>query len=308
MANPLTDKQFVRLLDDRLTKVYSDRYKQLPSVIDKFYTRKKSKKAWEEYFSVGSIPDPEAFNGIIQYQGVAPGYHTKITPSEYAGGITIQRRLLDTDRYDVIEGMAKGLATAANRKMNKIAHELFANFDSTAFDFMSSEEGVALCSNSHLTKAPGVSTASGFDNYATLSFDAVNLEALRIQSLGFRDDIGERIQTNFDTIIHPASLEADVWEVLNSSNKTGNADVLDANFQKGRWKSICLPILDDYDTNDWFVVDSSAMKDALIWIDSVPLEFNSTTDFDTLVRKYADYFVVGYGFTDWRWIIGSSVS
>jgi len=307
MSNPLTDKQFVRLLDDRLTKVYQDRYKGLPSIKDKFFGVKKSKKAWEEYFSVGSIPDPEPFNGIIQYQGVAPGYHTKITPSEYAGGITIQRRLLDTDRYDVIEGMAKGLATAANRKMNKIAHEVFTNFDSTAFDFVDSEEGVALCSNSHLTKAPNVSTASGFDNYSTLAFDATNLEALRIQSLGFRDDIGERIETNFDTIIHGTNLEADVWEVLNSQGKTGD-NLNDANFQKGRWKSICLPMLDDYDTNDWFIVDSGAMKDALLWIDSVPLEFNSTTDFDTLVRKYADYFVVGWGFTDWRFIIGSSVS
>jgi hypothetical protein len=307
MSNPLTDKQFVRLLDDRLTKVYKDRYKSLPSIIDKFFKRNKSKKAWEEYFAVGSVPDPELFNGVIQYQGVAPGYHTKITPVEYAGGITVQRRLLDTDRYDVIEGMSKGLATAANRKMNKIAHEVFENFDSTAFSFMTSEEGVALCSNSHLTKAPNVSTASGFDNLSTLAFDAVNLEALRIQATGFRDDIGERIETNFDTIVHGTNLAADVWEVMNSEGKTGD-NLNNKNFQRGRWKAIELPMLDDHDTNDWFIVDSSAMKDALIWIDSVPLEFNSTTDFDTLMRKYADYFVVGWGFTDWRWILGSSVS
>jgi hypothetical protein len=307
MSNPLTDKQFVRLLDDRLTKVYKDRYKGLPLIVDKFFDRKRSKKAWEEYFSVGSVPDPELFNGIIQYQGVAPGYHTKITPLEYAGGITIQRRLIDTDRYDVIEGMSKGLATAANRKMNKIAHQVFQNFDSTAFDFMTSEEGVALCSNSHTTKAPDVPTASGFDNLATLAFDAANLETIRLQSKGFRDDIGERIETNFDTIIHPTSLSADVWEVLNSPGKTGD-NLNNRNFQQGKWKSIELPMLDDTDTNDWFIVDSSAMKDALIWLDSVPLEFNSTTDFDTQMRKYADYFVVGWGFTDWRWVIGSSVS
>jgi hypothetical protein len=307
MSNPLTDKQFVRLLDDRLTKVFVNQYKGLPSIKEKFYSIKKSKKASEEYFSVGSVPDPEAFNGIIQYQGVAPGYHTKITPAEYAGGITIQRRLLDTDRYDVIEGLAKGLGTAARRKQNKIAHEVFTNFDSTAFDFVVSEEGVALCSNSHLTKAPNVSTASGFDNLSTLGFDAVNLEALRIQGLGFRDDIGERIETNFDTIVHGTNLEADVWTVLNSQGATGD-NLNDANFQKGRWKAICLPLLDDYDTNDWFIVDSSAMKDALIWIDSIPLEFGSTTDFDTMVRKYSSYMVCGWGFVDWRWIVGSSVS
>ena len=307
MANPLTDKQFVRLLDDRLTKVYQDRYKGLPLIIDKFFDRKKSKKAWEEYFSVGSVPDPELFNGIIQYQGVSPGYHTKITPLEYAGGITIQRRLIDTDRYDVIEGMSKGLAVAANRKMNKIAHQVFQNFDSTAFDFMVSEEGVALCSNSHTTKAPDVSTASGFDNLATLAFDATNLETLRIQSKGLRDDIGERMETNFDTIIHPTNLAADVWEVMNSQGKTGD-NLNNENFQRGRWKAIELPMLDDSDTNDWFIVDSALMKESLIWLDGVPLEFNSINDFDTMMKKYSDYFVVGWGFVDYRWIIGSNVS
>jgi hypothetical protein len=307
MSNPLTDKQFTRLLDDRLTKVYYDRYKGLDSIVDKFFTRNKSKKAWEEYFSVGNIPDPELFNGTIQYQSVSPGYHTKITPVEYAGGITIQRRLIDTDRYDIIEKLPKKLAEAANRKMNKIAHELFEDFDSTSFSFMSSEEGVALCSNSHTTKAPDVSTSTGFDNLSTLAFDATNLEALRVQSLGFRDDISERIQTNFDTIIHGSNLAEAVWEVMNSKGKT-NDNLNNENFQKGRWKAIELPLLDDTDTNDWFIADSSAMKDSLIWLDSVPLEFNSTTDFDTMMRKYADYFVVGWGFTDWRWLIGSSVS
>jgi hypothetical protein len=307
MGNPLTDKSFIRLLDDRLTKVYHDQYKSLPDIRDKFFTIINDSKAWQEYYSVGSVPDPAEFLGTVTYQSVAPGYHTKIEPKEYAGGIMIQRRLLDTDRYDVIESRAKGLATAANRKMNKIAHEVFAHFDSTAFTFMTSEEGVALCSNSHTTKAQNVSTASGFDNLSTLPFDAVNLEAIRIQGVGLRDDIGERMTTNFDTIIHGTNLAEPVWEVINSQGKVDEM-TNNANFQRGRWKSIELPMLDDYDTNDWFVVDSGAMKDSLKWITGVPLEFHSTTDFDTFVRKYIDYFVCGWGFTDWRWVIGSSVS
>ena len=307
MANPMTDKQFIRLLDDRLTKVFTKEYDGLPDVIDMLYNRQKSKKAWEEYMSVSGIPDPEAFNGIIQYQAAYPGYTTKIEPKEYAGGITVQRRLLDTDRYDVIEGMAKGLAEAMKRKMNKIAHEPFIYFDSTAFTFVTSEEAVALCSNSHTTKVPNVSTSTGFDNLATLAFDAANLETLRIQSKGFKSDIGERIDTDFDTIIHGTNIAADVWEVLNSTGKTGD-NLNNANFQKGRWKSIELPYLDDFDTNDWFIADSKKMKEQLMWIDGIKPEFNSTTDFDTLVRKYSSYAVFAWGFTNWRWVVGSSVS
>ena len=307
MGNPLTSRQFVRLLDDRLTKVYSDETKDLPPIIDQLYTTIKDKKAWQEYYAIGDIPDPVEFTGTTVYQSVAPGYHTKIEPTEYAGGIEIQRRLIDTDRYDIIEGRAAGLGRAALRKMNKIAHEPFIYFNSSAFSFMESEEGVALCSNSHTTKASGVSTSSGFDNLSTLVFSPTNLETLRLQSLGLRSDIGERMETNFDTIIHGSTLTEQVWELLNSQQKVDTANN-NENFQKGRWKSIELPLLDDYDTNNWMIVDSAAMKRYLLWIESIPLEFENTTDFDTMVRKYRDYFVIGHGFTNWRWIIGSVVS
>ena len=305
MANPLTDKDFVRLLDDRLDGVYTETHKSLPSVIDQFFGRVKSSKAWMEYFTVGSVPDPEEFNGTIQYQGVSPGYHIRIEPKEYAGGIVIQRRLLDTDRYDIIEDRAKGLARAANRKMNKIAHEPFIYHDSTAFTYLTHEAGEALCANSHASKS-GLRT-DGYDNLNTLPFNAANLEALRILGVGFKDDIGERMVTNFDTIIHGTNLAEEVWEVMKSEGKVDEM-TNNANFQRGRWKSIEIPLLDDYDTNDWFIVDSSAMKENLKWIDGVPLEFNSTTDFDTMMRKYADYFVIGWGWVDWPWILGSAVA
>lgn len=307
MGNPIVSEEFWRLLDDRLKKVYWDRYDSLPPVKDELFTTVKDSKAWLEYFSVGSVPDPALFNGTITYQSVAPGYHTKITPLEYAGGLVIERRIIDTERYDVVVKQAGGLGQAAKRKMNKIAHEPFIYHDSTAFQFMESEEGVALCSNSHLTKADGVSTSTGFDNLSTLAFDAVNLEALRVQSRGLKDDIGERIDTNFDTIIHGTNLAEAVWEVQKSEGKLDEM-TNNANFQRGRWKSIELPLLDDYDTNDWMIVDSSKMKESLIWHEGVPLEFKQTEDFDTFMKKYADYFVCGWGFTDWRWVIGSSVS
>ena len=307
MANPLTDKRFVRLLDDRLTKLYTDEYNDIPAIKDQMFKVMKSTRAWDEFMSIGGVPDPEAFNGLIQYQSVYPGYVTKIETREYAGGISVQRRLFDTDRYAVVADMAKGLGAAMKRKMNKIAHEPFMYFDSTAFTFMTNDEGVALCSNSHSTKVPNVSTATGFDNLATLGFDATNLEALRIQSKGIKNDIGERVDTNFDTIAYSTSLAADVWEVNNSTGKTGD-NLNNANFQKGRWKTIELPLLDDLDTNDWFIIDSKKMKEWLIWIDSIAPEFANTQDFDTFVRKYSSYCVCGWGFTNWRWIIGSSVS
>mgnify|MGYP001240418496 CR=1 FL=1 len=304
--SPFTSAQAVRLLDKNISKFYWDRYKGMDLIIDKLYDRIKSKKAWEEFQSVGSLPDPQLFNGVIQMQNFSMGYHTKIVPLEYAGGFILERRLIDTDQSGIVKKLPQQLAIAANRKMNKIAHEPFIYPDSAAFTFMTSEEGVALASNSHTTKTPDVSTSSGFDNLATYAFDATNLETLRIQTLGFRDDIGERIQTNFDTIIHGSALSADVWEVLHSSAKLGQDNAGVKNVQQGRWKSIELPMLDDYSATGWGIIDSNAMKDALMWVDAVPLEFNTPPlDYDHMMRRYQDYFVAAWGFTDWRWIAWS---
>jgi hypothetical protein len=48
------------------------------------------------------------------------------------------------------------------------------------------------------------------------------------------------------------------------------------------------------------------MKKMLKWHEGIPLEFHNTKDFDTFMRKYISYFVVGWGFRDWRWICGAN--
>ena len=304
--SPLTSAQAVRLLDKNITKFFWDEYKGLDMIIDRLYDRIKSKRAWEEFQSFGSLPDPQLFNGVIQMQNFNMGYHTKVVPLEYAGGFTLERLLLDTDQSGIIKQLPKQLATAANRKMNKIAHEPFIYPDSAAFTFQTSEEGVALASNSHTTKTPDVPTSSGFDNLATYAFDPANLEALRLQGMGFRDDIGERIQMNFDTIIHGSALSGDVQEMLLSSSKSGQDNSGIVNIQKGRWKSIELPMLDDYSPTGWGIVDFKAMKNSLMWVDAAPLEFNTPPlDYDHQMRKYQDYFRVAWGFRDWRWLVWS---
>jgi hypothetical protein len=242
MSNPLANKNFRRLMTNELKEVFNGEYKGLPMIKDTFFDVIKDKGAWHEFFSLGAVPDPELFQGIVQYQSVAPGFHTKVEPLEYAGGIVIQRLLLETDRYNEIKQKTKSLATAAGRKQNKIAHEPFMHHDSSAFTFMTNEEGVALCSNSHKTKASGVSTSTGFDNLSTLPFDATNLWTLYIQSRGLRSDIGERIDTNFDTIVYPSSLGESVWEVIKSEGKVDSMEN-NANWHKGRWKPLSCRIL-----------------------------------------------------------------
>ena len=143
-----------------------DKWKSLPSMRDQLYNVISSDRAVEEFFSVGSVPDITQFTGKIEYLPISPGFSTKIEPAEFAGGLMFERKLMDDKKYRVLEANASKLMTSANRVQEKYAVRPFANAFSSAFDFMWSEEGVSLCSNSHLTKS-GTSTSTGFDNLAT---------------------------------------------------------------------------------------------------------------------------------------------
>lgn len=313
MGNPLTSSQFMRLLDDRLRKVYVDSFQELPSMVDKLFGVIKSDKAWEEFYGVGAVPDIPAFNGLLEYLSVAPQYYTRIEPKEFAGGIQIERKLLDDDRYDVIKTRQNGLVNSLYRVKEKYGAQAFAYAFSSALTFATSEEGTALCSSSHTTKS-GASTTSGFSNAGSTALSKTAIGATRILMKRFRNEVGQRIVIEPDTIIVPDSLYDTACEAV-GRNETGASSALDPdsangkiNPQYNRWKIIPYPRLDDYDTNNWFMVDSKQMKEYLLWINRVDPDVTTEKDFDSMMFKQAVYARFGYGFTDWRFIYGMAVS
>jgi len=308
MGSPLTQRAFTRLLDERLSEVFYENHgSDLDENIMTLFNVKTSSKAWEELFGMGDIPDFEEHVGTLNYNSVYPGYHTKVEHKEFSNGIQIERKLIDDELYDVVEGRSARLGEAARRTKEKYGCRPFAYAFSTSYDFMTSEEGVALCSNSHTTKASGVSTTTGFDNYGTSAFSPVALEATRIAGNKFKSDIGERMDMNFDTIIIPDDLYEDAWEVMESAGKI-DTDNNNRNFHKGRYNLLVYRRLSDYDVNNWFLVDYNKMKQSLYWYNRIPTEFMNTTDFDTFIRKYAGYFRISYGWKSWRWVFGHEVS
>jgi phage major head subunit gpT-like protein len=314
MGNPLASSQFMRLMDDRLRKVQVDAFKELPSMIDKIYGVIKSDKAWEEFYGVGAVPDIPTFSGTLEYLGVAPDYYTRIEPKEFAGGIQIERKLLDDDRYDVIKGRQNGLVESLHRVREKYGAQGLAYAFSSAFTFMSNEEGVSLCSTAHTTKA-GTSTASGFSNAGSTAISKTAIGATRILMRQFRNDIGSRVVIEPDTLIVPDTQFDAACEALGYSGDTGASSMLDPdsgngkiNSQYKRFKVIPYPRLDDYSTKSWYMVDSKRMKEFLIWLERIAPEISTTKDFDTFMFKQAIYARFGYGWLNWRFIYGHNVS
>jgi len=310
MGSPATSAQFVKLLVDDLTEVSEFRYKELDEgLVEKFYRQMDSQKAQEEFYGIGDMPDIPEFSGELEYLSRAPGYSTKIEPQEFAGGTMLERKLIDDKRYPVMEAKTMGLMEAAARVKEKKAVHPFAYMFSSAFDFMKSEEGVALCSSSHTTKADGVSTSDGFDNAGTSAMTKGSVAATRILMRQFRSDIGERINVSDNlALVGPDEL-ADTMDEIVGTPKGLYSGEGTKNVAYGRYKPMPILRLSDYDTNDWAMVDLDMMKKCLIWINRImPPELTNTRDFDTYVLKFALYMRFANGFTDWRWIYGHSVT
>ena len=307
MASPLKSSQFVKLLDLRLRQVSENKYKDLPSMIPTFYNMLSSDSAWEDFYGIGSYPDVPEFNGKITYQGIAPQYHTRIEPKEFASGVMMERKLIDDKKYAVLDRRAEALMEAAARTREKKGARIFTTSFSTAFDFMESEEGVALCSNSHTTKS-GTSASSGFDNLGTSAMSKTTIAATRLAMRNFLNDISERIDVGDDlALVVPDNLADTAYEVVGTPYGYDTA-ARDKNMDAGRYEVIPYLRLDDTDTNNWWMVWKSQMKKDLFWIDRIAPEVNNTVDFETFMMKHSVYFRIAYGHVDWRWCYGHQVT
>ena len=194
MANPLTSPEFIRLMDTRLTKVTESRakFRDMQSMIPTLFAVATSSSAWEEFFEVGGVPDITEFAGTINYLSVSPGFLTRIEHKEYAGGLQVQRKLMDDKKYAVLDKNANGLMDSAYRVREKKAARAWQYAFSTAFDFMYSEEGKSWCSTTHLTRAQGVDVSSGFSNSGTSALTKTSIATTRLLMRKFKTDIGER--------------------------------------------------------------------------------------------------------------------
>jgi len=306
MGNPLTSEQFIRLLDKRLRDVSENKIKEIPTQREQFYKVVPSDSAWDEFFSVGALPDIPAFNGKLTYLSQSPGYLTRIEPKEYAGAVASERKLLDDKKYSVLDNRAAALSESLVRTQEKSGVETFAYAFSSAFTYMYSEEGLSLCNDSHTTKS-GVSTSTGFDNAGTSALDKTSLAAARLAMRRFKGDIGQRINIDPDMLIVPDNLYDAAMEIVGSDKDPESANNT-MNPQYKRFKVVSYMRLDDYDTNNWFLVDSRLMKESLLWIDRIKAEFNTNVDFDTFQVSNSIYARWACGFIDWRWVWGSSVS
>lgn len=298
---------FADLLDRRFTKIYDDRFKAEPDRISEFYQVLNGTQITERFSTVGTMGEMEQFSGQVSYGDVFQGYDVTITPVEFTKGFQVERLLVDTEQFNIMDQKPRQLAASAARTRQRHAARAFNNAFSIDALFGSNTEGVAMCSNSHTTTS-GASTASGFDNLVTSSLSAVSVSAARTQMVNFKGDQAEEIVVMPDTILVPdqGSMWETAWEIVNSMGKVDTANN-NANFNKDRFTVKAWIFLSD--ANNWFMYDSNMLKDiGLKWVEGTKPEFAFIEDFDSLVGKWRVYGRWANHWVDWRPILGAQVS
>lgn len=300
-------ENFGKLLEPGLHKIFNDTYQAVPQMLGELYNVQTTDQPYVEDVAIGAFGTFPKFTGTVSYDKPYQGYSTLVEFPEYADGFQVERKLFDDDRYNVINKRPVGLAIQAARRREHDAALLFNNADSTtAVDIEGNTvsivggDGKALCATDHPTKAPDGPTARS--NKGVLTLNHANLQTTRNLVRAIKDDRGNQISTNFDTLLVPPALEEMGWELIQSEKKI-NTNENNPNIHQGKYKMIVWDSL----TNDdnWFLIDSKYMKMFLNWYDRVALEFGAEEDFDTLVAKFRAYMRYNANFSDWIWIHGN---
>jgi hypothetical protein len=259
-----------------------------------------SSKAQEHFLGVGGLSDVKEYKGAIEYDDMEQLWKTTFTPKEWVKGIVVERKLVDDDQYSVINQRARFLAMAYVRTMEKHGASVFNNAFSGSY---LGADGVSLCSASHPLSPTNASVKS---NTGTSALSYQSVVDTRLDMRQFVDSRGELASIQPDLIIHGPELDEVANAIVNTGNKPYTGDYVDNFVRRTPLRSLSWDLITG---KKWFMVDSQLMKEHLLWIDRVPVEFavDPAGDYN-LEAKYRGYGRWDYGWSDYRWVYGHNVS
>jgi len=279
-----------------------------------------SSKAVEHVLGVGGFGDVLPFNGRIEYDAFDPGFKTDIPHIEYTDALTVQRRLMDDDQYNVIARNTQMLATAFARTTEKHGASVFTNaFNTTDLTglYQTPVTGkkplgadlLPLCSTVHPINPANPTITQSNAGSLPLTYD--NIIATRKTMRRFVDDRGQLRGIEPDTLLVGPELEDQAYTIMNSMNRPGTANN-DVNYVRGQglirqvivWRYMNLP---SQTGNAWFLIDSEMAKMHLWWFNRIPLQFDVDPAANyNLQANFRGYTRFGYGWDDPYFVYGNT--
>jgi phage major head subunit gpT-like protein len=289
---------FSDLLTPGFREIFDDRFNEQPMVMDSVFHVADSVKDTEKDSSVGGfgMASQTAEGAPIDYEDVIQGYDVTYTHLKYTKGFKITREMYEDDLYGVMKKKPAALGKAMRRTAEYQAARVFNNAFSTSY---LGGDGLPLASTAHVRSDGGTAQSNASATGITLS--ETNLETGRLALRKQKDEKGQVISVNADTLLVPVDLEKTAHLIVDSSLRQGTADN-DANFYKGSLKII--PWIYLTTATYWFLLDSSEHQ--LNWFWRERPQFKNDDLFDTEYAVYKSTMRLSRGWSDWRGVWGSA--
>lgn len=284
-----------------LRTIFNQQIKKSKDFVGELFTVEKSTKQAEYNQGIGSLGMMDewgASNNQVSYEDVNKGYKATYLHKKYSKGLTLERELVEDDQYGEIKKRVRLLTQSVYFTRQYYGALLFNEAFNATY---AGPDAVALCSASH-PYSPSDATVQS--NAGTGALNATNLETARTAMMGWKDDKGNLLVVEPDTLIVPPALRKAALVIADSN---GEPDVSDNNINI--WKGSVDVIEFKFLTSStaWFLADRQRMKAFLHWYDRriAKLEMDKE-NFNSEVGAYKVVSRFSRGFDDWSFIYGST--
>jgi phage major head subunit gpT-like protein len=287
------------LLLPGLRTIYDKHMKKMRDYVPVLFNVETSKKAQEFNLGMGSLGLMDEWTTTgnqVSYEDVNKGFKSTYTHKKYSKGLKLERELVDDDQYSEIKKRTRLLAQSNWYTRQHYGIGLFNNAFNTSF--VVGPDGKALCAADHPV-APNSGTTFSNSGTDTLNADAV--EKTRNLMMEWKDDKGNLLAVNADTILVPPSLRKAAMVIADTDGEPDTANN-NVNIWKGSLNVIECPFLTD--SNNWFLMDSDRAGAFLNWYDRRKSTLESEKEFDSEVAKYKTVARFSFGFDDPTFIYG----
>lgn len=313
-----TTGKWINLLDNRIDELNKEISETYPDSISQYFTRAGMNGPQETMSGLVGIGDIPLFDGNMTELEFGQDYERMITPLQRAGKLSFERAVMDDMKakknFDFMVNGSRQLLEAMYRTQSKDGIDVWTSAFSAALTFMWSEEGLSMCNSAHTSKNSYISTTSGWGNAGTTALSKAAVAATRVLMGMFRMPNGQiSIIPNDLCLVVPLNLADKADEIVRTAlqvdSANNNINPLKAgNSTAFRGLEVIVDNqLDLNDTNNWFMVSKSRMKQNQQWRDRVKPELKMNYDFNTLSSEVGVYARYGWIWKDWRHVYGHNV-
>lgn len=297
----VTAYEFTELvdMDPVLSAIYFQQYKQVPQLLlGNVFGVRESTKAKETDLRIGSFMDPQAFNGQVFYDEPSKDYEIVYAHGHWTLGFKVERTMLEDNQYSGIFDQASNLGQSFARKRVKDEASVFNN----AFSGVLGYDSKALVATDHPRSKSDATAVS--NSMGTAALTDANLEDALVKLENLGDDRGEVTNAMGTILLVGRANRKKALELTRSPQSPEDAN--NAINTHGDIQAVVHPMISG---KKWFVIDGPMAQMTLKWINRLAPTFGSDDDMSkTLTRSYYGRMRYSFGWSDWRFVVGSNPS